>query len=104
MVSDLFERACKDGEDTAQTMRERDELRQWDAESYQQILNLQGELEKEKGLKLVAQEKIATLEAKARQDAMVAERLCQEQDDSCWTESRLRTECDGARQERDSVQ
>jgi hypothetical protein len=33
MVSDLSERAHKDGEDAAQTMRECDELRQRDAES-----------------------------------------------------------------------
>jgi hypothetical protein len=33
MVSDLSKRARKDGEDTAQTMREHDELCQRDAES-----------------------------------------------------------------------
>jgi hypothetical protein len=54
MVSDLSKRARKDGEDTAQVMRECDELRRWDAESHQQIFNLQGKLKKEKGLKLVA--------------------------------------------------
>jgi hypothetical protein len=81
MVSDMFERAHKDGEDAAQVMRERDELRRWDAESHQWILILQGEFEKEKGLKLVIQEKVITLEVKAHQDAMVAERLCKEGDD-----------------------
>jgi hypothetical protein len=40
MVSDLFERAHKDDEDATQTVRERDELHQRDAESRQQILNL----------------------------------------------------------------
>jgi hypothetical protein len=40
MVLDLFERACMDGEDAAQAMREHDELRLWDTESCQQILNL----------------------------------------------------------------
>jgi hypothetical protein len=69
MASDLFERACKDGEDAAQVMRERDELRRRDAESHQQILILQGELEKEKGLKLAIQEKVIALAAKAHQDA-----------------------------------
>jgi DNA-binding PucR family transcriptional regulator len=53
MVLDMFERARKDGEDAAQVMRERDELRRRDAESHQWMLILQGELEKEKGLKLV---------------------------------------------------
>jgi hypothetical protein len=54
MVLDLSERARKDGEDVAQTMRDHDELHRWDSESRQQILNLQGELQKEKGLKLAA--------------------------------------------------
>jgi hypothetical protein len=83
MVLDLFERARKDGEDAAQVMRERDELCRWDAESHQRILILQGELEKEKGLKLAIQEKVVVLEAKAHQDAMVVERLRKERDDSC---------------------
>jgi hypothetical protein len=33
MVLDLSERARKDGEDVAQTMKEHDELHRWDAES-----------------------------------------------------------------------
>jgi hypothetical protein len=82
MVLDLFERARKDGEDTMQAVREHDELHQWDGKSCQWILNLQGKLEKERGLKLVAQEKVTALEAKARQDVAVVERLCKERDDS----------------------
>jgi hypothetical protein len=53
---------------------------------------------------LAAQEKVVALEAKARQDATVAERLRKERDDSRQTKSRLCTECDGARRERDSTQ
>jgi hypothetical protein len=34
-------------------VREHDELRQRDVEAHEQILNLQGELKREKGLKLV---------------------------------------------------
>jgi hypothetical protein len=52
MALDLSERVCKDGEEVVQVVRERGELHQRDAEAGQQILNLQGELEKEKGLKL----------------------------------------------------
>jgi ABC-type transporter Mla MlaB component len=63
-------------------MRERDELRQRDAEAHQHILNLQGDLEREKGLKLATQEKVAALKMRAHQDATVAERLHQERDDS----------------------
>jgi hypothetical protein len=96
MVLNLSERARKDGEDVAQAVRERDELRRRDAESRQQILNLQGELEKEKGLKLAGQEKVTALEAKARQDAMVVEWFRKERDDLRQTELRLRTERDGA--------
>jgi hypothetical protein len=85
MVSDLSERARKDGEDVTQVVRECDELRRRDAESHQQILNLQAELKKEKGLKLAVQEKVTALEAKAHQDTTVAERLCKEQDNSRQT-------------------
>jgi hypothetical protein len=54
MLSDLSKRAYKDGEKATQVKEECDELRWWDAEAYQQILDLQSELEKEKGLTLVA--------------------------------------------------
>jgi chromosome segregation ATPase len=104
LVSNLSERARKDGEEAAQVKKERDELCQRDTEARQQILNLQGKLEKEKGLKLAAEEKVTTLEAKARQDATVAERLRKERDDLRQTETRLRRECNGARQERDGTQ
>jgi hypothetical protein len=50
----LSERVYKDDEEATHVMRERDELRQRDAQAHQQILNLQGELEREKWLKLVA--------------------------------------------------
>jgi hypothetical protein len=86
-----------------QVVRERDELHQRDAEADQQILNLQGELEKDKGLKLATQEKVTKMEAKARQDAMVAERLHKERDDSCPTETRLCSEHDGAWREHDNA-
>jgi hypothetical protein len=54
MVSNLSERACKDGEEAAQVKNERDELCQRDVEACQWILDLQRELEKEKGLTLAA--------------------------------------------------
>jgi hypothetical protein len=91
----LSERARKDGEEAAQVKNERDELRLRDAEACQWILDLQRELEKEK---------VTALEAKAHQDAMVAERLRMERDDSCQIETRLRGEHDGARRERDGTQ
>jgi hypothetical protein len=54
MVSNLSERACKDGEEAAQVKNEHDELCQRDVEACQWILDLQRELEKEKGLTLAA--------------------------------------------------
>jgi hypothetical protein len=44
----------------------------------------------------VTQEKVTALEAKARQDATVAEWLCKERDNSRQTEMRIRSERDGA--------
>jgi hypothetical protein len=66
MVSDLSERAHKDGVEATEVMRERNKLRRWDAKVHQQILELQGELKKEKRLKLATEEKVVALEAKAR--------------------------------------
>jgi hypothetical protein len=54
MVSDLSERARKDGEEATQVKNKRDKLHQQDAKACQWILDLQRELEKEKGLTLVA--------------------------------------------------
>jgi hypothetical protein len=52
----------------------------------------------------VAKEKVTVLEAKAHQDAVVAEQLRKERDDSRQTETRLHGEHDGARRERDGAQ
>jgi FtsZ-binding cell division protein ZapB len=52
----------------------------------------------------VVQENVAALEAKAHQDATVVEWLCKEQDDLRQTKTRLRSECDEARRERNSAQ
>jgi hypothetical protein len=49
VVSDLSRRVRKDGEEAAQAKKKCNELRQRDAEAYQQILNLHGELKKRKG-------------------------------------------------------
>jgi hypothetical protein len=54
MVSDVSERARKDGEEATQVKNKRDKLHQQDAKACQWILDLQRELEKEKGLTLVA--------------------------------------------------
>jgi hypothetical protein len=54
MVLDLLERARKDDEEATQVKNECNELRQWDAEARQWILDLQRKLERKKGLMLAA--------------------------------------------------
>lgn len=50
MFSDLLEWSYKDDEEATRVRRERNDLHQRDAESCQRVLDLQSELEKEKGL------------------------------------------------------
>ena len=52
----------QDEEEANRVRREQDELLQRDAEPYQWILDLLDKAEKEQELKLVAKEKLATLE------------------------------------------
>ena len=54
---------------------------QKDAETLQRILDLLGEVEKERDLKLGAEEKLATLEKRARLDATAVTRLRKERDE-----------------------
>lgn len=75
---------------------ELDDLRRQDAEFRHQVLDLRGELEKEKGLTLAAKEAASALDVKGTQDAAATERLRQERDDSRRTESRLRSERDSS--------
>jgi len=56
-------------------------LLQKDAETHQWILDLLGEVEKERDLKLGVEEKFADLEKRVSLDAAVVARLCKEQDE-----------------------
>ena len=64
----LSVRSWKDDEEATRVRKERDELFQKDTESHQQILNLLGKVEKERDLKLGAEEKLAALEKRASLD------------------------------------
>ena len=64
----LSARSRKDDEEGARVRKERDELLQKDAETRQRILDLLGEVEKERDLKLGA-ENLSALEKRASLDA-----------------------------------
>ena len=58
-----------------------DELLQWDAETRQWIIDLLSEAEKEQDLRLVAEERFAALEQRAKLYAEAVARLCGERDE-----------------------
>ena len=60
-----------------------------DAETTQQILDLLGEIEKERDLKLGAEEKLVALEKRVSLDATVVTRLHKEWDELIQTAKRL---------------
>ena len=97
----LSVRSRKDNEEAARVRKERDELLQKDAETRQRILDLLGEVEKERDLKLGAEEKLAALEKRASLDAAAVARLRKERDELIQTAERLCSECGTAREERD---
>ena len=99
----LSARAWQDEEEVTRVRRERDELLERDAETHQWILDLLAEAEKERELKLVAEEKLAALERKVSLDAEAVTRLCKERDELLQTVGRLHLECGAAREERDQA-
>ena len=96
-----YRRGCgKDEEEAARVRRERDQLLQRDVETHQRILDLLAEAEKERDLKLVAEEKFVALERRASQDTEAVARLHKEQDELLQTIGRLRLEHGMACEER----
>ena len=77
----LLMRSWKDDEDATRVRKERDELLQKDAETCQRILDLLGEVEKERDLKLGAMEKLMALENRASLDAAAVSWLRKEWDE-----------------------
>ena len=65
----LSVRLQKDDEEAARVRKERDELLQKDVENRQRILDLLAKVEKERELKLGAEELLVALEKKASLDA-----------------------------------
>ena len=99
----LLMRSRKDDKEAARFRKERDELLQKDAEIRQWILDLLGEVEKERDLKLGAKEKLVALEKRASQDATAVARLRKERDELIQTMERLRSKRDVAHEERDQA-
>ena len=97
----LSARSWRDDKDAAKVRKERDELLQKDIEARQNILDLLVEVEKERELKLGAEERLMALEKRASQDAVVAAWLHKEWDELLQTAERLRSGHGMAREERD---
>jgi hypothetical protein len=76
MFMDLLERSRKYDEEATLVKKEWDELLKRDAEDRQWILDLLGELEKERDLKLAVEGRLAALEMRMRQDVAMIEQLC----------------------------
>ena len=101
MFEDLSARAKLDEEATARFRKEWDELLQKNAVASERAGELLAELQTKRDLKLKAEERSATLQEKANQDAMVIDRLCGEQDELRWTKDRLCLEHSTAHEECD---
>ena len=71
----------KDNEEAARVRKEQDELLQKDTETRQWILDLLAEVEKERDLRLGAEEKLTALEKRASLDAAVVARLRKDRDE-----------------------
>ena len=99
----LSARSRKDNEEATKVRKEQDELLQKDAENHQRILDLLAKVERERELKLRAEEKLMALEKRASLDAMVVARLHKEQDELLQTVKRLRSERGAAREEHDQA-
>lgn len=83
--------------------KEQDELLQRDAEARQQILDLLGEVEKERKLKLAVEGRLTASETRMHQDAALMEQLCKEWDGLLLTMERLRLKHSTACEERDAA-
>ena len=76
---------------------------QKDAKTRQWILDLLGEVEKERDLKLGAEEMLVALEKRASLDATAVARLHKERDELLQTMERLCSEHGAAHEERDQA-
>ena len=81
MFEDLSVRTKLDEEEVTRLRKERDELLQKNAAASEWTGELLVELQTERDLKLKAEERSATLQEKANQDAVVIDRLCGQRDE-----------------------
>ena len=84
MFEDLSAWTKLNEEEIARLRKERDELLQKNAAAGEKASELLAELQTERDLKLKAEERSATLQEKANQDAAVIERTTRERDEACW--------------------
>ena len=96
-------RSCWDNEEATKVRKERDELLQKNTETCQRILDLLAEVEKERELKLGAEERLVALEKKASLDATAVAWLRKEWDELLQTTERLCSERGVACEERDQA-
>jgi len=85
----LSARSRRDDKEAAKVKKEWDKLLQKDAKTVQWILDLVAKVEKERELKLGAEEKLAALEKRASLDAVAVTRLRKERDELLQTMERL---------------
>ena len=97
----LSARSQKDVEEATRVRKERDELLQKDTKTRQQILDLLSEVEKERDLRLGAEEKLIAQEKRASLDATMVAQLRKERDELIQTMKRLRSEHGAACEEHD---
>ena len=97
----LSARSWKDDKEVFRVRKEQEKLLQKDTETRQWILDLLAEVEKERELKLGAEEKLTALEKRASLDATVVARLCKERDELLQTAERLRSKHGAAHEECD---
>ena len=96
----LSMRSRKDDKEATRVRKEQDELLQNDAETRQRILDLLGEVEKERDLRLGAEEKLVALEKRASLDVAAVARLRKERDELIQTTKGLYSEHGMAHEER----
>ena len=97
----LSVRSWKDDKEASMVRKEQDVLLQKDIKTHQWILDLLGEVEKKRDLKLGAKEKLAALENWTSLDAMAVARLRKERDELIQTVERLHSKRGMACEERD---
>ena len=97
----LSARSWRDNEEATKVRKERDELLQKDAKTFQHILDLLAKVEKERELKLGAEEKLMALEKRVSLDVVAVPWLRKERDELLQTTERFRSERGTAHEDHD---